>query len=50
MATQKTTAQSSTTVSNAEGHTILKVVKNLKTFHPHASYATGNTLQTTKAA
>jgi hypothetical protein len=47
MATQKPTAQSSTNVSNAEGHTILKVVKNLKTLHPHVSYATGDTLQAT---
>jgi hypothetical protein len=32
------------------GHTILKVAKNLKTLHPQASYATGVTLQTPKAA
>jgi hypothetical protein len=50
MATQKPTAQRPTTVSNTEGHTILKVVKNLKKLHPHASYTTGDILQTTVAA
>jgi hypothetical protein len=43
----KPTAQSPTTVSNAEGHTTLKVAQNLKTPHQHDSYAIGDTLQTT---
>jgi hypothetical protein len=40
MATQEPPAQKPTTVSNAGSHTTLKVVKNLKTLHPH-TYATG---------
>jgi hypothetical protein len=50
MVTQKPTAQSLIIVTNAEAHTILRAVRNLKTLHPHASSATGDTLQTTKAA
>jgi hypothetical protein len=50
MATQIPIVQSPTNVLNAEGHTILKIAKNLKTLHPYPSYGKGDILQTTKAA
>jgi hypothetical protein len=50
MTIQKPTVKSPTTVPNAGSTQNSKLHKSLKTLHPHASCATADTLQTTKAA